>query len=100
MPSEDQKITPIRKADEAAEANGEFARLLAESERSLAEGEWFSYPGHEGPVAAITGPLWSFGVAVAMGVAGAAGRRPTPPATIASTRYGRRDRPTAAPAGS
>lgn len=39
MPSEDQKITPIRKADEAAEANGEFARLLAESERSLAEGE-------------------------------------------------------------
>ena len=39
MPSEDQKITPIRKADEAADANGEFARLLAESERSLAEGE-------------------------------------------------------------
>jgi len=39
MPSEDQKITPIRKPEEAADANGEFARLLAESERSLAEGE-------------------------------------------------------------
>ena len=38
MPSEDQKITPIRKED-AGDANGEFARLLAESERSLAEGE-------------------------------------------------------------
>jgi small subunit ribosomal protein S1 len=39
MPSEDQKITPIGKPEEAADANGEFARLLAESERSLAEGE-------------------------------------------------------------
>jgi len=39
MPSEDQKITPIRKPEEAADANNEFARLLAESERSLAEGE-------------------------------------------------------------
>ncbi len=39
MPSEDQKITPIRKTEEAGDGNGEFARLLAESERSLAEGE-------------------------------------------------------------
>ena len=39
MPSEDQKITPIRKPEDASDANGEFARLLAESERSLAEGE-------------------------------------------------------------
>ena len=39
--------------------------------RSLAEGEWFAYPGHEGPVAAITGPLWSFVLAIAMAIAGA-----------------------------
>ncbi|MBI5853447.1 MAG: hypothetical protein HZB39_20750 [Planctomycetes bacterium] len=39
--------------------------------RSFVEGDWFSYPGHEGPVAAITGPLWSFVLAIAMSVGGA-----------------------------
>src|SRR5512135_2552891 len=38
MPSGDLKKNDGRKPDEAAE-NGEFERLLAESERSLAEGE-------------------------------------------------------------
>ncbi|MCA9561545.1 MAG: glycosyltransferase family 39 protein, partial [Myxococcales bacterium] len=39
--------------------------------RSLAEGEGITYPGHDGPVASVTGPIWCFLLALAMKVVGA-----------------------------
>lgn len=39
--------------------------------RGFLEGDAFSYPGAEGPAAAITAPLWSFVLALAMALFGA-----------------------------
>jgi hypothetical protein len=39
--------------------------------RGFVEGDPFSYPGHEGPVAAVTGPIWCAMLGAAMGVFGA-----------------------------
>lgn len=39
--------------------------------RGFLEGDAFSYPGAEGPAAAITAPLWSFTLALAMAIVGA-----------------------------
>ena len=39
--------------------------------RGFVEGDPFSYPGADGPVAAVTAPLWSFVLAAAMFVGGA-----------------------------
>ena len=39
--------------------------------RSFLEGDAFSYPGHDGPVAAITGTIWSLLLAAVMAVVGA-----------------------------
>ncbi|MBI5852672.1 MAG: hypothetical protein HZB39_16795 [Planctomycetes bacterium] len=39
--------------------------------RGFLEGDAFSYPGAEGPAAAITAPLWSFALALAMAIFGA-----------------------------
>src|SRR5690606_16513146 len=38
--------------------------------RSFAEGEPFTYPGHEGPVAAVTAPLWCLLLAASFAIAG------------------------------
>ncbi|MBK8976178.1 MAG: hypothetical protein IPM29_09640 [Planctomycetes bacterium] len=38
--------------------------------RSLASGEGITYPGHDGPVCAVTGPIWCALLALAMKIAG------------------------------
>lgn len=39
--------------------------------RGFLEGDPFSFPGHDGPVASVTGPIWCFLLAAAMFVLGA-----------------------------